>query len=937
MTPQKETSPTTKSPPKNTLGERLQPAKTGDASASLYQRLTRWITSGYRHIDEGSLLEEVLAVVAEHFPCDLVEINLLDESVGFLLPNRWAGSSAIAFLKNQAADRYQIGVGYTGWIAEHKRPLLVADIDSNKELIPTTGLDTFPFKSYIGVPIQWDDQLLGTLELAHHAAEVYKETDAEALTSVAAPLALALHVYHLQETIDQQAVQAETSDALFQLADPITEFEELWKAATYKLLDMLDLSLLGLFIQDEAQDTLSTPYLCYRAGKTWKHRESRLSIPMGSDLSAIWKYQEYWVSNHVDAEVLSKLDLATAVKPASAKKLVITPLLAGNERFGLMIAGRLKKQSDFSEQETLTFASLARRAGLLLYNSRRISQPAGFFTPGAEGGAAYTLEEAQASMNPERMAELLRLSAELTTSMDLDRSLRQVLSLCNDLVMADMAVFITQNHSTGKNEIRQVMPENEPHVNGESQQVGSISLKISDWITAHQQSLLLNNLENDGRWAVEPFNSLCAVPCITENNVTGALLFFAKRPAAFSEVELQIAQLVGRQMAGALNNSYLYKVIHEQADRLGLMLRSQQIESSQSNAILEAIADGVIVTDADHNVILYNDAAERILNLSAAQIVGKPIFEHIGIFGSETLHWGEMIRQWQSTSPDAHQPVTTPERMILEDGRIISILPAPVVLGGDFLGTVSIFRDISREVEVDRLKSEFVATVSHELRTPMTSIKGFIDLMLIGAAGEMSDEQRHFLNIVQTNTNRLEILVNDLLDISRIEAGKATLVFQELDVHQLLQEMEQYLQHRCQEESKSIQFDYEAPAEIAPIWGDLERVRQILANIVENGFAYTPDGGSIHMHAHQVNGDIEIEVIDTGMGISLEEQERIFERFYRGEQALIMGVPGTGLGLAIVLNLLEMHNGRIWVTSEGSGKGSSFTVSLPSAVGKSKK
>jgi PAS domain S-box-containing protein len=359
------------------------------------------------------------------------------------------------------------------------------------------------------------------------------------------------------------------------------------------------------------------------------------------------------------------------------------------------------------------------------------------------------------------------------------------------------------------------------------------------------------------------------------------------------------------------------------------MLRSQQIETSQSNAILEAIADGVIVTDADHKVILYNDAAERILNLPTSQIVGKEVFDHIGIFGSDTIEWGETIRHWRLTPPEEHQRSTIPERMVLEDGRIISILPAPVVLGGDFLGTVSIFRDISREVEVDRLKSEFVATVSHELRTPMTSIKGFVDLMLMGAAGDLNDEQRHFLDIVRTNTYRLEILVNDLLDISRIEAGKASLVFQELDVSQLLLEMEQYFQHRCQEESKKMDFTYEATKDLPAIWGDLERVRQILANIVENSFDYTPEGGSINVKAREVDDQIEIEVTDNGMGISLDEQERIFERFYRGEQALIMGVSGTGLGLAIVLNLVEMHKGRIWVMSEGSGKGTTFTVSLP--------
>ncbi|MCJ7569489.1 MAG: HAMP domain-containing histidine kinase, partial [Anaerolineales bacterium] len=216
------------------------------------------------------------------------------------------------------------------------------------------------------------------------------------------------------------------------------------------------------------------------------------------------------------------------------------------------------------------------------------------------------------------------------------------------------------------------------------------------------------------------------------------------------------------------------------------------------------------------------------------------------------------------------------------------------------------------------------------LRTPMTSIKGFVDLLLMDASGDLNDEQRRFLEIVRSNTFRLEILVNDLLDISHLESGKVTLSFQRLDVHLLLDEMREHVEHRSQEEDKQISFQIEAPQRLPKLRGDLERVRQILANLVENSFNFTPAGGMIRMRARYVGDQIEIDVIDNGMGISLPEQVRIFERFFRGEQSLLLGVSGTGLGLSIVLNLVEMHGGRIWVTSDGiPGKGSTFTVSLP--------
>jgi signal transduction histidine kinase len=630
-------------------------------------------------------------------------------------------------------------------------------------------------------------------------------------------------------------------------------------------------------------------------------------------------------------QAYTNLGLSSLAKTAAPDKLLISPLQAGPERPGLMILGRKEQQPDFSDEEARYYLTLGHQIGVLLLRSQELLPSESSLRIAHEVDAASALEKAEAAISPTRMSELLRLSAELTTSLDLDRSLRRILQLCNDLMRADHSLFMTRDTSSGTFRVRQTIPEIDTLAGKAAVNLEESGQAISDWLFTHRQPLLLDDLEQDDRWSVSPYQSLCAAPCISENEISGTLLFFAEGKSAFGPDELQIAQVVARQMANSLNNSYLYSVIREQADRLGLMLRSQQIETSQSNAILESIADGVIVTDSSHNVILYNDAAERILNLPVSQIINQQVFDHIGIFGSETIEWGDTIRKWKETPPEQHQRSMLPERMVLEDGRIISILPAPVVLGGDFLGTVSIFRDISREVEVDRLKSEFVATVSHELRTPMTSIKGFVDLMLMGAAGEMSDQQHHFLDIVRTNTSRLEILVNDLLDISRIEAGKASLVFQELDVQQLLEEMEQYIQHLCQEESKTMHFSYKEVKRLPPIWGDLERVRQILANIVENSFDYTPAGGLIEVQARHVAGHIEIEVTDNGMGIALDEQERIFERFYRGEQALIMGVSGSGLGLAIVLNLVEMHNGRIWVNSQGPGKGATFTVSLPTA------
>ena len=290
----------------------------------------------------------------------------------------------------------------------------------------------------------------------------------------------------------------------------------------------------------------------------------------------------------------------------------------------------------------------------------------------------------------------------------------------------------------------------------------------------------------------------------------------------------------------------------------------------------------------------------------------------------------QTIRAWSEDSASYQSGDTYAEQIELDNKRIVLVHLAPVMLQHDFLGTVSIFRDITHEVEVDRLKSEFVATVSHELRTPMTSIRGYADILLLGAAGALNENQSHFLNIIKSNTERLNILVNDLLDISRIEAGRVTLAPQPLDLRDVAEDVLADILRRSQEENKPMAISLEAPKELPRVFGDSERVRQILDNLVDNAYHYTPMDGQIQVHIHSENGEVQVDVSDTGVGISPEDQDRVFERFFRGEHPLVLATPGTGLGLPIVKQLVEMHHGRIWMKSNGvPGEGSTFSFTLP--------
>jgi signal transduction histidine kinase len=391
-----------------------------------------------------------------------------------------------------------------------------------------------------------------------------------------------------------------------------------------------------------------------------------------------------------------------------------------------------------------------------------------------------------------------------------------------------------------------------------------------------------------------------------------------------------MVKAIAGQVAIAINNAHLYELIRDQAERLGSMLRKEQEEASRSHAILEAVADGVVVTGPDSRITFLNSSAAAILELKAEKVINHSLDAFGGIFGKAAGTWMKTINDWSNDPTSYNVGDSYAEQLELDDGRIALVHLAPVILQSDFLGTVSIFRDITHEVEVDRLKSEFVATVSHELRTPMTSIRGYVDILLMGAAGALNENQTHFLSIVKNNTERLNILVNDLLDISRIEAGRVTLSPQPLDLRDVAEDILADMLRRSQEENKPMAFSLDADKNIPRVRGDSERVRQIMGNLVDNAYHYTPENGQITVHLQATNGsEVQVDVEDSGVGISPEDKARIFDRFYRGEDPLVLATPGTGLGLAIVRQLVEMHNGRIWLESAGEGKGSTFSFTLP--------
>ncbi len=270
--------------------------------------------------------------------------------------------------------------------------------------------------------------------------------------------------------------------------------------------------------------------------------------------------------------------------------------------------------------------------------------------------------------------------------------------------------------------------------------------------------------------------------------------------------------------------------------------------------------------------------------------------------------------------------LTRPQR------RILKVSVCPIFDDhGEFLGIINVFNDITAEREIDRLKTEFVSLVSHELRTPLSSIKAYAEILLKKPDREI-DQRVEFLNIINEETDRLTRLINDILNITKIEERRIDLERMPVDICEVIEKS--VSAHRSSAQRKDITLDVVIQKDIPQIWGDADTLTQVLGNLLNNAIKYTPEGGEIRVSAEYLHedsrpsGEVEVRVADNGVGIPSEHLEKIFDRFYRIDRPFIGDQTGTGLGLYFCKYIVELHGGRIWAESQ-EGKGSTLVFTLP--------
>jgi signal transduction histidine kinase/CHASE3 domain sensor protein len=350
---------------------------------------------------------------------------------------------------------------------------------------------------------------------------------------------------------------------------------------------------------------------------------------------------------------------------------------------------------------------------------------------------------------------------------------------------------------------------------------------------------------------------------------------------------------------------------------------------AEGQATIEAASEGIVLVAPDGRVLSANHRFLELFDLPAERVVGRDLAAMETFIRGWFADPSRVLELTAGLAADTERTITADLDVVAPVPRRLQLFTTPVMgPEGEHLGRLYTLRDVTHEREVERMKSEFVAMVSHELRSPLTSIKGYVDLVLEGEGGPVTDEQREFLGVAIENADRLLALINDLLDIATIEAGHLEVRIEPFDIAAVITQVTRVLdpQRLARRQTLTVTIDEGLPAAS----GDPQRTAQVLTNLVSNAIKYTPPGGHIEVSARACGDVIEVAVRDDGPGFSEDEAAHAFDRFYRAQNRSTREAGGTGLGLAISRSLVELQHGTIRLES-APGQGSTFTVTLPTA------
>jgi len=792
---------------------------------------------------------------------------------------------------------------------EMKEPLVITDTWQQPSWREEP--DTSHIRSWIGVPLVSKGKAIGLLTIDSAKPNRFSQREAQLAAFFAGQVTTAIQNARLYEEIRQRAAQLALVGKVAQRAVSILELNQLLQEVVIAIQQSFNYYHVGLFLLDEIAGELEMQAIAggFASVAPPDHR-----LALGEGMAG-WtaKTGQSLLANDVSQE--SRYVLGILKETLTKSELCVPLKLAGK------VIGVLDIQSSqlnaFDETDLMAMETLADQIAVAFENARLYGAVQRELTERKR----LEEERAQLLMESQRMSEKLRASfyqvgTALASSLDLDEVLRLIVDLAAGLLDAEVCTIRLLDEQTRELSLRVARGISDEL----AQRVPKVGQGLIGLVAAQGVPLHVPDLQSDPRTAYpdlvaeEGLHAYLGVPLLLHDKVIGVLSLSRKPPPPFTSLEVELLSSFAHQASVAIERAELFATVLQ--------------EKKESEAVIRNTADGIAIIDHQRRVVDFNPALE--------QLTGWPREKALGVSCSEVLHGRNAGKDSLcekgcpfSLAASQDDSLLVEHSITTRDGRQLDVQISYGLIrdeAGEVSRVIAVVRDISKQKELERLRSEFVSTVSHEFRTPLALIKGYIATLLRQDLALGDETRKRFLRNTDEAADRLSRLIGELLSVSRIEAGRLELELQPLDLGELVTEVLE----RLRLEASHCQLVAQLPPQGLTVQADSDKVERVLLNLLTNAIKFSPEGGTVTVEVQWTEAPpgVLISVTDQGSGIPSEHLDRVFDKFYQAGDDLVKKTDGVGLGLYICKSIVEYHGGRIWVEST-PGEGSTFKFTLP--------
>jgi PAS domain S-box-containing protein len=780
-------------------------------------------------------------------------------------------------------------------IKTEKHPIVIHDVRRDPRYTFWPG--TEKIRSWIGVPLVLQNTTIGQISVDSFRINAFRNNDGNLVHTFAQHASTAIHNARLYSRTVQTTNELSVLLECARQATTTFNTQEIIHSTAERIRQLLDAT--GVLVYLLELDPYSNQANIVRkltSGKLLPNTEPQ--------------------THNIAIQALESRQSLTISSPMGPNEeesdhFIGAPLISKNTTIGTIALHRLSSDP-FGQNELDLLDRFILQTAVSIENSRLYEQ----------------LER-----RLQREALINSLSRNLSNKMSIEALAREIMQTAQSIATADAAAITLFNlNAPQQPEKWQTYSLNMPEI------IGLAEIESQSGISAQaikQKRLVLTAYYKEEpyltpSWYHTDVEGAVAAPIWAGDEPLGVVALY-NFGAAFPHPSELISTLeyVGRQVGVAIENAFLFQTVNEYAQTLEQRVRERTVElqrqKDEQAAIVESAADAIVITNAKGTVEYANQAFTSLTGYNLQEVIGlNPRVLQSGKTPESTYRdmWHTILdgRVWRGELKNKRK-----------DGSIYDadLTIAPIFNAQDSIDKfVAIQRDISKIREVDRMKTEFLATAAHELRTPITTILGYAEILASEKIQISATETATFLNYIHEQAHHLSRLVTDLLDVSKIEAGRAFDISpKQLNPRSIFEKISQ----QWHEKSPHHNVELIGP----PVWPELKvdstRLEQVLHNLLSNAVKYSPQGGSIRIIAEPNPTGLRISIQDEGIGMSLDEQKHLFQRFWRANNSST-AVEGTGLGMVIVKHIIEAHGGKIWVASQ-KGQGTTVNFLLPTAHG----